>query len=225
MTRSSLSAEHLRRALPTPLRRWWRGQPRLALEDSATVQIVEQLPITPDDRLLVLGRDAPLLAALLADAAQLEQRPLALVGRTASAPSPAEFEIDILRGRADRIPLADASVSVAVVPHQLRRWDDERVLRVLRELWRVLEHNGVAALWEIAPSRSARLNALWRVALSDAHGPPQLRSFAQLGRFAYDAHFAWVQTLPLRPFLWPPGPRVSILIRKEHYRRDGTGVE
>ena len=222
VTPLTTSANTLRRALPKPLRRWWRGQPRLALEDSAAVQIVEQLPITPDDRLLALGRDAPLLAALLADAAQLEQRPLALIGRTAPAPSPAELELDILRGRADRLPLADASVSVAVLPHQLRRWDDDRALRVLRELWRVLEHNGVAVLWEIAPSRSPRLNQLWRAALTDPHGPPQLRSFAQLGRLAYDAHFAWVQTLPLRPFLWPPGPRVSVLIRKEHYRRDAA---
>ena len=77
-------------------------------------------------------------------------------------------------------------------------------------------------LWEVAPSRSPKLNAVWQAILSDAHGPPRLRSFAQLGRLAYDAHFAWVQTLPLRPFLWPPGPRVSMLIRKEHYRRDGA---
>ena len=222
MAHHTVPAAALRQTLPAPLRRWWRGQPRLALEDAAAIQIVEQLPITPDDRLLVMGRDAPLLASLLADAAQLEERPLALIGRAAPAPEPAELEIDILRGRADRLPLADESVSVAVAPHQLRRWDDERVHRVLRELWRVLEHNGVAVLWEVAPSRSPRLNAVWRAVLSDAHGAPRLRSFAQLGRLAYDAHFAWVQTLPLRPFLWPPGPRVSVLMRKEHYRRDGA---
>ena len=105
----------------------------------------------------------------------------------------------------------------------LRHWDDARALRVLEELWRVLAHNGVAVMWEIAPSRSAAVNAVWSTVLHRAGRAPRLRSFAQLGQIAYDAGFAWIQTLPLRPFLLPPGPRLTVLVRKEHYTPENTG--
>lgn len=207
------------RALPPELRRRWRGRAHLLLEDGPALQLPRLLPLQPDDHLLTLGRDAPLLAAELADAAGLEQRPLAVLGhrpavRTTDA---ADLGVDILRARADRLPLPDGSVSVIVAPHLLRRWSDARLERILAEAWRVLAHNGLCVLWEVAPSRSRQVNAVWRAWLG---GDPQLRSFGRVGRAAYDAGFAWVQSLPLRPFLWPPGPRVSVLMRKEHHTAD-----
>lgn len=202
-------------ALPPKLRRHWRGYPRLLLEDTPAPQLAESLPLRPDDRLLALGPDAPLLASSLAAAARLEHPPLALIGGRAAGTGAVEtLAVDVLRGCADRLPLPDASVSVVIAPHQIRRWDDARLLRVLEEVWRALTHNGICVLWEVGPSRSPQLNALWRVWLGDG---PRLRSFAEIGRLAYEAQFAWVQTLALRPFLWPPGPRVSVLMRKEHY--------
>lgn len=208
------------RALPPALRRHWRGRPRLLLEDGPALQLARLLPLQPDDRLLALGRDAPLLAAEIADAADLRQPPLAVLGRhpLAAAAVRAQLYVNTLRGRADRLPLADESISVIIAPHLLRAWTDVRLQRILGEAWRVLAHNGVFILWEIAPSRSPRANAVWRAWLSPVpDAEPQLRSFAEIGRAAYDAGFAWVQTLPLRPFLWPPGPRVSVLMRKERY--------
>ena len=217
----------LRQALPPELRRWWRGRPRLLLEDTPAVQLASLLPLHRNDRLLVLGPDAPLLAALLGDAAELEDAPLVMLGRrpALSASSAAELEVRPLRGRADRLPLADRSVSVVVAPHLLRSWDDARLGRILLEVWRVLGHNGIFVLWEIAPSRSPHVNAVWRRWLRSslqggAGEEPRLRSFAEIGRAAYDAGFSWVQTLPLRPFVWPPGPRTSVLMRKEHYTPD-----
>ena len=214
-----MSRDTLAGALPPALRRSWRGRPRLLLEDTPAPQLAQLLPLQPNDRLLALGRDAPLLAAELADAAGLLRPPLAALGRrpAASADTAARLGVDILRCRADRLPLPDSSLSVIVAPHLLRRWDDARLARALEEAWRVLGHNGVCALWEIAPPNSPRLAAAWRTWLG---GEPQLRSFAQIGRAAYDAGFAWVQTLPLRPFLWPPGPRIAVLMRKEHYTAD-----
>ena len=208
------------RPLPPALRRHWRGRPRLLLEDGPALQLARLLPLQPDDRLLVLGRDAPLLAVELAHAAGLLQPPLAAIGRRplVAATSRTQLDGNILRARADRLPLAGGSASVIVVPHLPHTWSDARLQRALEEAWRVLAHNGVLVLWEIAPSRSSRVNAIWRTWLSPAPGTdPQLRTFAQIGRAAYDAGFAWVQTLPLRPFLWPPGPRVAVLMRKERY--------
>ena len=204
---------------PPQLRRRWRGRPRLLLEDGPALQLPRLLPLQPADRLLTLGRDAPLLAAELADAAGLEHRPLAALGRrpAVTPADAADLGVDILRARADRLPLPDGSVNVIVAPHLLRRWSDARLERILAEAWRVLAHNGLCILWEVAPSRSRQVDAVWRAWLG---GDPQLRSFGQIGRAAYDAGFAWVQTLPLRPFLWPPGPRVSVLMRKEHHTAD-----
>ena len=211
-------------AIPPALRRWWRGQPRLALEDSPAAQLVELTAMAPVERLLVLGPDSPPLAALLADTAELQPTPIAALTDHRPPAQAAEVQdIQIIRAEPHRLPLDDGAIDFAILPHLLRHWDDDLALRVLEELWRVLDHNGVAVLWEIAPSRSPTLNALWAALLTANGASPHLRTFAQLGQLAYDAGFAWIQTLPLRPFLLPPGPRVTILVRKEHYTSDNMG--
>ena len=208
-------------AIPPALRRWWRGQPRLALEDSAAAQLVELTAIAPVERLLVLGPDSPPLAALIADTAELEPTPIAVL---TDARRPAEVAgVQVVRAEPQRLPLDESSVDFAVVPHQLRHWDDGRALRVLEELWRVLAHNGVAVMWEVAPSRSEAVNGVWSALLTRGGARPQLRTFGQVGQLAYDAGFAWIQTLPLRPFLFPPGPRLTVLVRKEHYTPESVG--
>ncbi len=171
--------------------------------------------MAPVERLLVIGPDAPPLAALIADAADLEPTPIAVLTDDHAPVSLAG--VSALRSEPHRLPLDDGSVDFAVAPHQLRNWDDEEAVRVLEELWRVLAHNGVAVLWEIAPSRSGAINAVWSTLLRRGDEGPRLRSFAEIGQLAYDAGFAWVQTLPLRPFLFPPGPRITVLARKERY--------
>jgi len=210
-----------RLAIPPALRRWWRGQPRLALEDSPAPQLVTLTAMAPVERLLVLGPDSPPLAALIADAAGLEPTPHAVL--TDSRTPGERVDVQIVRAEPQRLPFGDGSFDFAVVPHQLRRWDDERARRVLEELWRVLDHNGVAVLWEVARSRSAAVNAIWSSLLGSYGTEPHLRTFGQLGQLAYDAGFAWVQTLPLRPFLFPPGPRLTVLVRKEHYTSENVG--
>ncbi|MYJ02141.1 MAG: class I SAM-dependent methyltransferase, partial [Chloroflexi bacterium] len=131
--------------------------------------------------------------------------------------------VDTIHAQPHRLPLDDASIDFAVLPHLLRRWDDEYAVRVLEELWRVLAHNGVVAMWEIAASRSDTVNAAWTLVLGRGGRRPALRNFGQVGQLAYDAGFAWVQTLPLRPFLLPPGPRLTVLARKEHYTPENIG--
>ena len=180
--------------------------------------------MAPVERLLVIGPDAAALAALIADVAELEPTPHAVIGENRPPLASLENEgVQIVRAEPQRLPFGDGSFDFAVVPHQLRHWDDERALRVLAELWRVLDHNGVAVLWEVARSRSAAVNGVWSAVLSRNGSTPHLRTFGLLGQLAYDAGFAWVQTLPLRPFLFPPGPRLTILVRKEHYTSENIG--
>lgn len=177
--------------------------------------------MAPLERLAVLGPDAPALAALLADAASLQTAPIAVLSDARAATE--TVGVDVIRAQPQRLPLADGVVDFAVLPHLLRRWDDELALRVLEETWRVLAHNGVAVMWDVAPSRSVAINQIWSSLLGERGQQPRLRRFAEIGQLCYDAGFAWVQTLPLRPFLFPPGPRVTVLVRKEHYTPENTG--
>ena len=170
---------------------------------------------------MVLGPDAPPLAALLADTADLEPTPLAVL--TDGRPAGEAPGVETIRAEAHRLPLDEGSIDFAVLPHLLRGWDDAYALRALEDLWRVLSHNGVAVMWEIAASRSDAVNAVWSRALARNGTAPALRTFGQVGQLAYDAGFAWVQTLPLRPFLFPPGPRLTVLVRKEHYTPENVG--
>lgn len=193
------------------------------MEDSPAAQLVSLTAMAPVERLLVLGPDAPGLAALIADAAELQPTPLAAV--TGDLPPAEAPDTHVVRAEPHRLPLEEGAVDFVVLPHQLRHWDDEYAVRVLEEVWRVLAHNGVAVMWEIAASKSTAVNAVWSAALGRQGREPVLRSFGQLGQLAYDAGFAWVQTLPLRPFLFPPGPRLTVLVRKEHYTSENIGRE
>ncbi len=207
--------------MPPALRRWWRGWPRLALEDAPAAQLATLTSMVTAERLLVIGPDSPPLAALLADAADLQPVPIAAL--TDARLQVDTVGVDLMRAEPHRLPLGEHSVDIAVLPHQLRRWNDGYALRVLEELWRVLAHNGVAVMWEIAASKSVHVNAVWSAALGRNGSAPTLRTFSQVGQLAYDAGFAWVQTLPLRPFFFPPGPRLTVLARKEHYTTENPG--
>ena len=120
----------------------------------------------------------------------------------------------------------DGRVDFAVVPHQLRHWDDGATRCAC---WR--SSGGCSTTTESpccgrsrAP-RSASVNAAWTTLLYrvEMDPPTSAQHSAELGQLAYDAGFAWVQTLPLRPFLFPPGPRLTILVRKEHYTSENVG--
>jgi len=224
ISRGSTSRASFARApirIPPALADWWRGQPRLALQESPVTQLVDLTAMAPVERLLAFGPDAVGMASMIAAAADLEPPPLAVIDGAQGPPERAG--VDAIHAQPHRLPLDDASIDFAVLPHLLRRWDDAYAVRVLEEVWRVLAHNGVVVMWEIAASRSDTVNGAWTLALGRNGGKPALRNFGQVGQLAYDAGFAWVQTLPLRPFLFPPGPRLTVLARKEHYTPEVLG--
>ena len=214
----------LRAGIPPSVQRWWSGKPRLMAEDTAAFLLPSLLPLRPNDRLLALGPNAAALAATLEERTGFES-PSVVLGTSpagthaaVSAPVDVGIGVAIVQGSTDALPFPPSLFTVILAGHQLRVWDDAETLRFLREAWRVLTHNGVVVLWEVAASRSARVNTIWRSLLASPPGDPvRLRTFAEIGRMGREAEFAWIQTLRLRPFLWPPGPRVAVLLRKEHY--------
>ena len=167
--RQPATPPRLRDGVPAALRRWWSGQPRLLLQDTAAYLLPALLPLRPEDRVLVL--DDAALADALAERGHLSARPLVLARarafRAGAAVSPAA------------LPVADEAFTVIVAGHRLRAWDDDTLLAFLRECWRALTHNGIVVLWEVAPSRSARVNAIWRRLL-----PERRRGCVASGRSA-----------------------------------------
>ena len=213
-----LPPAHRRRdAIPPPLRRWWAGPARAVIEDTGALRLPALLPLEPNDRLLDASGHGGALAALLAGQAPFARPPVALA-RPASEPAPAaEAGVRLVRGEPAHLPFHEQRFSVVLAGHCIRDWDDAALHRFLAEAWRVLTHNGILVLWEVAPSRSGAVNATWRGALGRRM---RLRPFATVGRLGYDAGFAWIQTLRLQPFLWPPGPRLAVLMRKEYADRE-----
>lgn len=194
------------RALPAALRRWWAarwaGSLRVLLEETGVFLLPDLLPLRATDRILVLGEAAQPIADLLDSRVALDQPPLVL---------------DPSRAERAALPFDDASFTIIISGHQQHAWDDGDLLAFLLESWRVLTHNGIIVCWDVAPSRSKRVNAIWRRLLAKKGESFRLRTFAEFGRLGHEAGFAWTQTLTLRPFLWPPGPRLTVLMRKEHY--------
>lgn len=210
MTTPRPAPSQLRDGLPLALRRWWSGYPRLLLEDTGAFLLPNLLALRPDDRVLVL--DDAALAATLASRAHLGSPPLVLGTRARPI---ADRGADAALADVTALPVSDGAFTVIVAGHHLRGWDDATVQAFLEECWRALTHNGIVVLWEVAPSRSERVNAIWRRLLAERS--PRLRRFGEIGELAREAGFAWIQTLALRPFLWPPGPRLAVLLRKEQY--------
>lgn len=209
-----------RSALPPPLAHWWAGFPRSLLEETGAYLLPAQLPLRREDRLLALGAGTVALASALSVRVPLHAPPIGLTANGGATRQPELPGVDLVRAWPEALPFPDASFTVVLVGHQIRTWEDDLLLRFLREAWRLLTHNGIAVLWEVAPSRSPRVNAIWRRLMQDDGRAPRLRSFAEIGRLGRDAGFAWIQTLRLRPFLWPPGPRLTVAMRKEHYDRE-----
>ncbi|HJN92844.1 MAG TPA: methyltransferase domain-containing protein [Dehalococcoidia bacterium] len=198
-------------AIPAALHGWWQGLPRVAAEDSAAFLLPGMLPLRHQDRVLTLGAGSAAIAALLDSRVPMVQPPVS-VGERAG--------MEDIQAVGGRLPFPPSHFTVLICGHQIRRWTDAELAAFLTEAWRVLTHNGVLVLWEVAPSRSARVNAIWKRLLGYGGRTVRLRTFAEVGHLGRAAGFAWIQTLALRPFLWPPGPRLSLLLRKEYYDED-----
>ena len=212
-------------AVPPRLRRWWLGLPRLALQETAAFLLPSLLPLRPSDRLLLVGASMQALPAALQSRIPLETTPIGFDWEPGPARLAGTGGVALARAHPSALPFRDAYFTIVVVGHQIRAWDDALLLRFLSETWRVLTHNGIVVLWEVAPSRSARINAIWGRLLAGGAHPVRLRSFAEIGGLGREAGFAWLQTLRLRPFLWPPGPRITVMMRKERYDAETVKLE
>jgi SAM-dependent methyltransferase len=119
-----------------------------------------------------------------------------------------------VRACATRLPFTPESFDVVTCGYVTQYLEDSALLDLFREVRRVLAYGGIALVWDFSPTRSWMLNAFHERVLNFARGGTELRNYTTLSAYALEAGFEWVSNAHLRPFLFPPIPRVSIIAGK-----------
>ena len=193
------------------------GPPGLMLVNTPAFKLHEELQLRPDMRLLDVGCGSGALLSLLAARVPFQRPP---VGIDLSAAMLALHEasggtgVSLVEGSGTDLPFADESFDVVTCAHVLKHLDDGSLLRLLSEIRRVLTSGGIAVIWEFSPTRSKRLNTWNEWVITFGVRDCILRSYKQLSLFALEAGFEWVSNAHLRPFIYPPIPRVSVIVGK-----------
>ena len=212
------------------LMRWWMGGPGTLLANTALFRLPEELRLTEDWRVVEIGCGRGALLRMLDGRVGFLSAP---VGVDASAAAirlarrderrerGARPRLRFVQGAATSLPLAPSSAELVIAGHIIKHLDDDALVALLREIWRILVPGGLALLWEFAPSGDARLDRWNAWLLSRGVHVPRLRSTRSLLNAAGRAGFEFRADARLRPFLLPPIPRASILVGRPPGRPDG----
>lgn len=196
-------------------------------------QLHRELQLRPEQRVLDVACGRGSLLRVLSSRVRFQMPPvgidaskemlrLALADQRDQPGAPVAFAL----ASAIELPFPDDLFDIATCSYLIKHLDDAGLARFLRELLRVLKPGGLAVIWEFAPTSSARLNAWHRWLLTLGVRECNLRPFSDLVSAANAAGFDWVSNARLRPFLFPPIPRVSLILGKapEGWReRTGPG--
>jgi SAM-dependent methyltransferase len=199
--------------------RWLTGSAATFLTNTAIFRLPEQLDLDPSMRLLDIGCGRGALTRLLSGRVRPQR---AAVGvdlsstalRLASADERARrpwMRTRLARGTAAALPFRDGAFTLVTCSYVVKHLSDIELRALLLEVRRVLEPGGLALLWEVGPSGHRKLDAWNARLLSIGSEPVRLRSVETLQRHATAAGFEFTRDARLRPFLFPPMPRASLL--------------
>ncbi|MCC6236258.1 MAG: class I SAM-dependent methyltransferase [Dehalococcoidia bacterium] len=197
------------------------GSPAGAFLVNAPIfQLKENLKIEPWMRVLDVGCGAGSALRLLDERVQFEHPPVgvdfssvAIRNARASAQS-ADRPPEFVRASALALPFRDGTFDLMVSSYLVRHLDDEEMRTFLLEVRRVLAPGGLALLWDCAPTGNPRLDRWNAYVLSRGTGDPRWRSTRALMALGELAGFEYIRPAKLRPFLFPPIPRASVLLGK-----------
>ncbi len=206
--------------------------PGSLLINTPVFRLDKNLILKPEHRLLDIGCGRASLLQVLASRVSFEQPPtgidlsreMLLRGRTEIAA--ANAPIELAQGSGAGLPLKDDVFDIVTCSYVLKHLDDTGTVALLREVHRVLKPGGFAVVWEFSPTRSPALNRWHRWVLTRGVSTCNFRSYSQLAAAGTAAGFDWVENAHLRPFLFPPIPRASVILGKapEEWReRTGPG--
>ncbi|MDG1840583.1 MAG: class I SAM-dependent methyltransferase [Dehalococcoidia bacterium] len=120
----------------------------------------------------------------------------------------------LLQATATDIPLKTATFNLITCGYVAKHLDETDLFKLFSEAYRLLTPGGLFLLWEFGPSGNKRLDRWNSFVLSRYVSQPILRSTETLQEIADDAGFGFYEDARLRPFLFPPIPRASILAGK-----------
>ena len=191
----------------TPWARLLDSQESHALITPRAERIVRLIGLEPGKRYVDFGCGTAAFAHLLARKAGMEEPPLTL--DLANGPGP----VDAIAWPAD-LPLASESVDCLTSLYFARRFDDDNLHAYGRELARVLAPGGAALLLEVAPVRARWLDRIHHRLLSPGCAQVDLRGWGRMAALLTEAGFDAIDLVNVGPFLFPPIPRVGVLLRR-----------
>lgn len=205
------------RTVGAALQRALRSGPGNYFVNTPLFLLPGKVKLQPKHRVLEVGASRGANLRFLSARIRFQQPPVGVdlsAGslRVAARCEPRAFEL--VGGSASRLPFADQSFDLVIAAHVLRHLDGEGFIRFLVEARRVLKPGGVLAVWEYTAPDPKRPGTLRSWLLGRLGGKGTLRDFAMLAHWASEANFDVIENPQLRPFLFPPIPRVSLLARR-----------
>ncbi|MCK9518872.1 MAG: methyltransferase domain-containing protein [Dehalococcoidia bacterium] len=192
----------------SPLAAITDSQAGMALLTPRTARLIDLIELEPGRRYVDFGCGTAAYAHLLAQQAGLDEPPLCLDLTAGRGP------VDAIAWP-ENLPLPDASVDALTSLYFVRRFDDDVVHNFGGELARVLAPGGAALVLEVAPVRNAPLNRLHEKLLSPGTGMVDLRGWGRMAALFTECGFDGIDLVNVGPFLFPPIPRVGVLLRKK----------
>lgn len=190
------------------------------LANAPIFQLKENLKLEPWMRVLDVGCGAGSALRLLDERLHCEHAPVGIdvssvaISRARAASRVSERPPAFARASALALPFRDGTFDLVISSYLIRELDDEEMRTFLLEVKRVLAPGGLALLWDCAPTGNSRLDRWNEYVLSRGTGDPRLRSTRALMALGELAGFEYVRPAKLRPFLFPPIPRASVLLGK-----------
>lgn len=170
-------------------------------------RIISLLELTHGKRYLDIGCGTSAFAHLVAARAGMEEPPVTM--DLVPGPGPAE-----LLGAPEHLPFTDESFDCITSLYYIRRFDDDAVHAFGNELRRILAPGGSILVLEVAPVKFGLLNRLHRKLLSFGCTEVDLRGWGRLAALFTEVGFDGIDLVNVGPFLFPPVPRVGILLRR-----------
>jgi SAM-dependent methyltransferase len=192
--------------------------PGMLLVNTPAYRFDKNLGIKPEQRYLDIGCGRGSLLRVLGNRVRFGTRP---VGVDASAEMLAlavgdgtAESADLVHGDGTSLPFPDTHFDLVTSGYLLKHLDGPAFDRFMAEILRVLSPGGLALLWEFAPTRSRRVNALNRWVVTRGVESANFRPYSEVAAAATRAGFDWVEKANLRPFFFPPIPRMSVIVGK-----------
>ncbi len=195
--------------------------PGQILVNTAAFTLPEELRMGQGWRVLDIGCGRAGAVRVIAHRANLLQTPVGLdASRRMLTMARHDMETEggqpvcLLQGTASDLPLAADSFDLLLSAHAFKYLTDDALRASLSEARRVLKPGGLLLAWEFSPTTSGLLDRWTRWVLTRGVPLVRLRGYRELRALGHACGFDWVEHAWLRPFLFPPIPRVSIIMGK-----------